>query len=250
MSLISHNTHYWSVYGNDSQLVGCDTKIGHRSVRVTYSKKIHKNKVQMWQPNKYAAYQVINGMKKMEWCFPNCFVWWTVGFQNIEIILKGHMMWFQVFLASSYDPFNWRDVYLHLRFTQMYVKIQKNRKHCDFKSSFVWKISVLCSVLKQTLLKTNGICNTSQEMILKYKLFKPFMHITLRVARGMKSFITIVHVKPLNYCWPFLDFFFFDLCVASVMLILWLDGCPALSSVFCQLISICHYQIVFSFCLQ
>ncbi len=183
----------------------------------------------------------------MEWCFPNCFVWWTVGFQNIEIILKGHMMWFQVFLASSYDPFNWRDVYLHLRFTQMYVKIQKNRKHCDFKSSFVWKISVLCSVLKQTLLKTNGICNTSQEMILKYKLFKPFMHITLRVARGMKSFITIVHVKPLNYCWPFLDFFFFDLCVASVMLILWLDGCPALSSVFCQLISICHYQIVLFF---
>ncbi len=57
------------------------------------------------------------------------------------------------------------------------------------------------------------------------ELFKPFMHITLRVARGI----------------------FFDLCVVSVMLILWLDGCLALSSVFCQLISICHYQIVLFF---
>lgn len=49
--------------------------------------------------------------------------------------------------------------------------------------------------------------------------------------------------------WTIADLFwiFFYLCVVSVMLILWLNGRPAFSSVFCQLISICHYQIVLFF---
>lgn len=74
--------------------------------------------------------------------------------------------------------------------------------------------------------------------------FEPFMRITLRVARGIKSFIPVVYVKLLIYHWPLICC---DECVVSVMLILWSDGQTALSSVFCQLISICHYQIVLFF---